>query len=633
MYWVWSKKSEHYKQEQGFSLVLALIFTGLMAATIATIVTATNKSALEEQANAVGWYAARVAEAARVYVRDQAANPSSSYTATSLDASPRRVSFNNLFEKGLLPPHFSTVSPMNQNVWIIAVNHPYGGDPTDPGTVPTAYVYLEDSPRSAPSIIMSVAEELRRQGIPVIAPSFSAAGDNISNNCGGDPAISIWDTGCLDETTFDDMLAVVSSAAAFGPGALVLPSWKNQNLDTRAVMRYPQPENPSSSTMMTDMDMAQVNRNNVTEQCANRVEVNSGTTMEETSFCRSENDETGIDRRFNIIGVKDLYATHIVAENQSANETETDEEGTRTAVIDRSIIDRNTDPNIQDGNPNDVIIHRGELIVGTASQNAIASAETRGELATARIFAPVNSPNAISRFAGFINRNDGTSTTNQNYGFSLTQTGNLITVERSLQLDDLGGGAVDRFARIDGELDTEEYIIDEEFTYSNGPFTSGPPTYKVFQSGDGTVNNSSFLGVDDTLDIVNNLQIANINNSATLTGRTHTYSTDTLSIDAQAIITADDATITNFDNVMTITTTASSDAVRVISMQIPGDIEILGGGNLEVTGVDGTQGDIAIRDDTNITGIFSIGVATDGITATCFGDGCPRTDPDPDPPL
>ena len=66
----------------------------------------------------------------------------------------------------------------NQFVLFLA-NFPIDGDPLDPQTVPTAYVYVEATDKVNSTIIQDVVQAVRGEGVSVSAPIFNA-GTNVT---------------------------------------------------------------------------------------------------------------------------------------------------------------------------------------------------------------------------------------------------------------------------------------------------------------------------------------------------------------------------------------------------------------------------------------------------------------------
>lgn len=312
--------------EKGFSLVVVLFFVGLVAAMIAMSTRERSGAVQRDQARAAGWHLAQVSKAARVYVRDRSLTDVHPYHKSVLASGGVPIDLDALKTAGLLPDNFPDTNIFGQQINIYAANYPVGGDPASHDTVASAYVFLNDArqTRDNPSLVQYIVEGARQNGLFVNAPIFSANGTNISDSCRGSASYASWDTGCL---TLADTGMITNTA--FLPGAIIVPAWRADIPDTRAVMRFPQPENNGYATMMTALEMAPVARN-ADRSCVDFVQVydyRAGNNPVNTGLCRSASDgvsadgnyDAALDRRMDILNVSQMTVDTVVAAPQNIN--------------------------------------------------------------------------------------------------------------------------------------------------------------------------------------------------------------------------------------------------------------------------------------------------------------------------
>ncbi len=313
--------------EKGFSLVVVLFFVGLVASLI-TIATINQRGAAQrDKAEAAGWYLAQVAKAARIYVRDRSLLPADPYHKSKLAAAGIVVRVNDLRASGLLPPNFPANSGLGQIVRIYAANYPVNGNPNNENTIANAYVFFQETTETAqkPELMQYLLEGAKKYGLLVNAPIFSAAG-NISDDCNGAPAVALWDTGCLNLAEFTK----ITARPTFVAGSVMVPAWRSEVHDSRAVMRFPQPENPASATMLTALEMAETVRD-VDGNCNQFVQIKDYTTgrQKKTNLCNTKEDgfrgmqpPAGANRpysdvRFDMINVSTMNVDNVIAAHQS----------------------------------------------------------------------------------------------------------------------------------------------------------------------------------------------------------------------------------------------------------------------------------------------------------------------------
>lgn len=308
--------------EKGFSLVVVLFFVGLIA-TIIMMATANQRGAVQrDQARAAGWHLAQVAKAARIYVRDRSLTSADPYHKSHLAAGGIGITLADLRGAGLLPPDFPNTNIFDQTVYIFAANYPVNGAADSETTVANAYVFLNHSDRTEnnPVLMQYMMEGAREQGLVANAPAFNNLGANVSDTCRGSPAYALWDTDCLNMAEFTQ----ISGLSDFQPGSVLVPAWRADTHDTRAVMRYPQAENPASATMLTALEMAHAPRH-ADGSCISFVQVYdyNNSAYIDTDICAVDNDSgSGLanDRRYDMINISSMNVESVIAASQGPND-------------------------------------------------------------------------------------------------------------------------------------------------------------------------------------------------------------------------------------------------------------------------------------------------------------------------
>jgi hypothetical protein len=341
-------------QQKGVALLLALVFVTFFAAIVASIATSNNKETFSGEAETAGWQLVQLAKAARLFVRDDMA--ADAYVARQKAAHLYYVPIQTLKDAGYLPENFGRkvtgtytysashivgrdYSYLNGDRYLNALGQEmhvivtlwsnkvgsFSPDQHDISNVPVAFAYFQNTSnsRSTPGLASKMAEAARTLGVPITATIFKDA-VNISSLCKNQWASIIWDTGCLNTGA----VAVLANHAGltpnfFQPGEILMPSWKATQQDTRVVMRFPQPDNPGYSTMLTDLKMGQP----VIENCPNtadQVSVNttdsSGNSVSTpTGLCKTVSDSGAVDNRRDILNAAYLGAERVIAEPQSAD--------------------------------------------------------------------------------------------------------------------------------------------------------------------------------------------------------------------------------------------------------------------------------------------------------------------------
>lgn len=357
------------RHQGGYTMLLMLVFVALFGSALAALVYNKNNSQLRTQAAATGEHVAQIARAARIYVRDRSLDPGDAATlapgdpffreriapAALLIPMPeggtntgpfRTITVADLIGTGLLPNGFGQldggdyVTPMGQEIRIIAGNAPLMDDPrANPNVVATAYIYIVSTPSAPPAYISDIVVSLREQGVSVSAPIFDAAGNNITGtDCRGTPAVALWDTGCLNLAEFQQLTGDI----AFVPGSLVIPAWRAVQFDLRAIMRYPQPENPGYATMLTNLRMGREIDTNGDGICddVDQIGINDDTGTVSAGICRVEDDDAlaatvaDQDRRFDIRNVSELETDGIIVTPQATDVRSQIENGTGNILAD-----------------------------------------------------------------------------------------------------------------------------------------------------------------------------------------------------------------------------------------------------------------------------------------------------------
>lgn len=317
------------RSQHGVSLLLALIFVTFFGGILVTLARFNSYEIRIAEARVVGWEIVEIARAARLYVRDRySVDPSLRISAST----PTRISINTLKNAGYLPSNFgrevsgNDLSALNQQIYVIMVNWSgagaLGGPTTDTTTVPTAFVYFDANGKTAPDLMVNAIETARRLGASINGVLFDRDGNNRSADCRGDgPGVSIWDTGCLTNTEFQVMASAIGIDPAFAPGSLIIPAWKSVQPDLRAVLRFPQPENPGFATMLTDLEMGTpvATCGSAAGQVSITTDTSGGTVGQSTGLCNVISDTATEDRRFNIDRIGNIQAQRMITEGQSTD--------------------------------------------------------------------------------------------------------------------------------------------------------------------------------------------------------------------------------------------------------------------------------------------------------------------------
>ena len=314
--------------QNGFSLAVVLMLVTVMGGFLVGI-TGNNRGSIRQEAEVAGWELAEISRAARIYARNQISlNPNLVNDLSLSGTGPQDIFVTDLITDAMLPSDFlrqidgSTSNALGQPIRIILANFPIDGDPLDPQTVPTAYVYVESTDKVNGTIIQDVVQAVRGEGVGVSAPIFSG-GNNVTGECDGsgeDTAI-LWDTGCLNYTDF----TTLTGGDVFEEGDFVIPTWRSVNFDTRAIMRFAHPESTGLPTMLTALEMG------VPHDCtANPTQFidvlsDSGTTA--SDICGALDDSVGVDNRRDIINTSNIETSSVIVDPQAIGDTTTDVNG------------------------------------------------------------------------------------------------------------------------------------------------------------------------------------------------------------------------------------------------------------------------------------------------------------------
>lgn len=326
-------------RQRGFSLVVVLLLVSVLAGFLTGIVSSKQNQSIRREAEIAGWEAAKIARAARIFARDAlAANPN---LANTLSGNPQDIPMTSLMSMSMLPTNFARtnaageyLNAVGQRIRIILANYPIDGDPNDITTVPTAYIYFEDNAKSSGLIVQDIVQEARREGVAISAPVYNGA-INLSGDCNGrGDAVIIWDTGCMGTEEF-----VLLTGEAYVEGNLVIPSWRSVNFDSRALMRFPQPENTGLPTMLTDIEMG--NPNDCVADSTKYIKFLSDNTSDPEGFVERDTEICSyiddvvvgpslIDNRRDIINTANISSNIYIANPQSGGDVVSDIAGINT---------------------------------------------------------------------------------------------------------------------------------------------------------------------------------------------------------------------------------------------------------------------------------------------------------------
>lgn len=312
-------KTNFYNKNNGFSLAIVLLLITVLGGFLGGIVINSGGQSTRLEAEIAGWEGAKIARAARIFVRDELANNANlaNELNATLGTGPRDIPVSTLIGEAMLPNGFAReqggefFNALGQRIRIIMANFPVDGDPALDTTVPTAYVYYENSNKSNGSLIQDIVQEARREGVAVSAPLFNG-GANISGDCNGegDSAV-VWDTGCMSDLEFTAL-----TGDNFVEGSLIIPAWRSVNFDARALLRFPQPESTGFPTMLTELEMGEPNDCDTNPNLFITIPADDGT-PDASEICSSVSDSGAtIDNRRDIIGVRNIEAESIIANPQ-----------------------------------------------------------------------------------------------------------------------------------------------------------------------------------------------------------------------------------------------------------------------------------------------------------------------------
>lgn len=257
--------------EAGFSLLLVLLFVGLIASVFSGFLYYQSSAAIDRDARAAGWHLVEVSKAARLFARNRSI-PGNEAALTSNgaiicctaanvqgQAGSIEITVGDLIAANHLPAGFPARNPLGQDLRIFISSYPPSTTPMT-SSLPIASYVMTTSPAAgrAAAIVgertaVSLTEGARDAGMSVSAPLF-LSGVNNSDTCGGSgqPSVMIWDTGCLTQADVN-IITGAAGGIAVAAGQVIVPTWRAVDHDLRALMRYPQPENPTANTMLTDM--------------------------------------------------------------------------------------------------------------------------------------------------------------------------------------------------------------------------------------------------------------------------------------------------------------------------------------------------------------------------------------------
>lgn len=339
--------------QSGVSLVIALLFVIALTGVL-TGVTSFSKNAIKiEEAEIAGQESLEIARAARVLMRDLYTVPgvTRETLATQLSipsagfggAGPIERSVADLINERLLSADYGRlngttyVNALNQPIRIFIANYPIDGDPTDSGTIPAAYVLFESSTKSTTDMIQYMVQYIRSETLSISAPLFDS-GNNITALCDGAETVALWDSGCLSEDDYDLLIdAGVDDNDQFTAGSFLIPTWKTTNFDTRAFMRFPQPEQTDVQTMLTDLSMGVLIDCNAAGMGFVTVPIDGGS--QDTALCQAIGDFPGFapgleeDNSRSITGIDSVETNFYIADPMGFADIERDNLGVTTNEI------------------------------------------------------------------------------------------------------------------------------------------------------------------------------------------------------------------------------------------------------------------------------------------------------------
>lgn len=332
--------------EAGYGLLLALLFVSFLAGTL-TIAADNDRYRIEEsKAEAAALELVEIARAARIYVRNNAdplavgdingdGAADNAFDPAIIGAAPAAITIANLQGAGLIPLGYDTVNIYGQTYTIIANTWPLN----DPTGIATAFIHLNPGPRPSQSRMQSVATAAAQYDVSFNAPFYGQAGLQ-GPLCAGAAPFVRWGAGVADCMNAADVAAIGGGIAA-AEGALVVPAWISSLHDLRAIMRYPQPNNPQAQTMATDLFFGSPDPGGAVESIytpnGTGGIITTATTLpavlSDDSGAIDQNDPTTSDLRTNIIGVSQIDVRELIIAPQTPGGTEVDYDPARAQIV------------------------------------------------------------------------------------------------------------------------------------------------------------------------------------------------------------------------------------------------------------------------------------------------------------
>lgn len=303
-------QSSFIREEAGFSLLIVLLAISIIGGAFSSMLWYRSDAAIQRQAYAAGWQAFEIAKATRVFVRNATLNPVNltSGVACCTQAQVQAqggfiaIPLQDLINAGHLPAGFNARSPLDQQFTAYAGSYPLVPNPLAAGFPITGYLtsLTAGGGNRAASVASARTAAAMMQGAREAGLSSSAplvvGGINQSEDCNpGDPAVVIWDTGCIGQTEWANATNTISAGGIpINAGDIIVPTWRAIDHDLRALMRYPQPENVGANTMLTDLHFGDA-----------------------TNFAANP-DTAGNDNRVNINNLNGLDVSQLVLADQGA---------------------------------------------------------------------------------------------------------------------------------------------------------------------------------------------------------------------------------------------------------------------------------------------------------------------------
>lgn len=514
------------KNQSGVGLVIALLMVGFTAAVLTTFINSKSGNVLREEARVSGWEGAKIARAARIHSRNEIrARPNLKTTLDPANGTgPEEVSINSLITASLLPVNFARVdasgnyyNALGQRIRVFLANYPISDNTALPTSVavPTAFIIFEENnsinTADEVSLVQDIVAAIRGRDVSVSAPLFNGT-TNVTGACnGGGNTTALWDSGCLDTNDFTTL-----TGGGFAIGDFVIPAWRSVNFNSRAMMRYPQPEQIGAQTMLTHLEMAEMencdaDNDGVLDQNFITIPTDGGSNN--SSLCRSLSDDpvAGVDNRRNIENVGNITnSVRLIVDSQTGDDIYIDNLGNNTVVTDEThavdIVGGFT-------GSGDGYVYGNNVVVGntlTADKNISVVNNVSGGISASSNVNQLNVGNATSNILSVANQpslgGNINVRGNVNNVTNLSATNDLVT--SILQVQSGAGGSpvvtVNNQANISQSLTPTSMTVSGTATIGNG---------YSFVTGD---MNSTSANVGGTMDVLGSATFSGVLNAQRL---------------------------------------------------------------------------------------------------------------------